>query len=183
MKMMKFFILACASLLSISVLSVGAMAQTEADYKEAKNIFEALYSFGGQKHNTLKNEDEVIEALIRLNPENSIFTLRQVAAETGLNHSTVHRAINGRTDGKAMAKLGGLLAKCPFIQKGGKRGQFELQTDVQYIKNGNQTTEITRKENYNEDIYRVDVKALAAWKNHVEPVRLALAFRWEGKPS
>lgn len=153
---------------------------TESDYKEALLIFESLYSFGGQRHNTLKNEDTVIEALIAMNPEDGIFTIRQVANETGLDYNAAYRSVNGRSDGKNSAKLGGLLAKCPAIQKGGRRGQYDLETETQIIEGKRTHGELIRKESYNEDFYEVDVKALKTWKDHEEPVKLAPGFKWEG---
>lgn len=152
---------------------------TEADYKEARYIFEALHSFGGQRHNTLRSEDAVIDALIRMNPENGIFTVGQVATATGLSHNNCYRALNGRVGGKVAANMGGLLEKCPFIQKAGKRGQYELESETEIVQRGYINSEITRKESRNEEIYTVDVKALTAWKNQVEPVRLAREFKWE----
>ncbi len=158
---------------------ISIIKATEQDYKEARDIFAALHSFGGQKHNTLKNEDVLIDALIRLNPDDNLFTLREIATETGLSHNQCYRAINGRSGGKVVAEMGGLLAKCPFIQKGGKRGQYELETETQIVQGKFQNSEITRKESRNEDIYTVDVKALTAWKNQIEPVRLVSGFKWE----
>jgi hypothetical protein len=151
----------------------------ETDYKEARYIFEALHSFGGQHHNTLKSEDAVIDALIRMDLEGGIFTVSQIAVETGMSHNNCYRALNGRTSGKVMAKMGGLLEKCPFIQNAGKRGQYELETETQIIQGKYQNSEITRKESRNEDIYTVDVKALRAWKNQIEPVKLTPGFKWE----
>jgi len=153
---------------------------TEADYKEARYIFEALHSFGGQRHNTLQSEDGVIDALIQMNPETGIFTTREIAEETQLSYAQIYRALNGRTSGKVMEKLGGLLAKCPCIQKAGKRGRFELESETEIVQGRYQNTEITRKESRNEDIYTVDVKALIAWKNQIEPVKLAPGFKWVG---
>lgn len=152
---------------------------TEADYKEARYIFEALHSFGGQRHNTLQKEDAVIDALIRMNPEGGIFTTREIAEETQLSYAQIYRALNGRTSGKVMEKLGGLLAKCPCIQKAGKRGRYELESETEIVQGKYQNTEITRKESRNEDIYTVDVKALTSWKDQVEPVRLTPGFKWD----
>ncbi len=81
----------------------------EEDYKEAKLIFESLHLFGGQQHNTLANEDRVIEALIALNPLDRIFTIRQVAESTGLSHKNAARAITGRErSGKSRGSIGGV---------------------------------------------------------------------------
>jgi hypothetical protein len=152
---------------------------TEADYKEAKDIFDALHLFGGQKHNTLTNEDAVITALLKMRPENGIFTIRKVAEFAGLKYQTCYRAIHGRSSGKVMEKLGGLLEKCPFIQDAGKRGTHELEIAIDRIPGRSyDSTEIVRKESYNESIYRVDIEGLSQWKNHGENVKLAPGFRW-----
>lgn len=152
----------------------------EADFKEARLIYESLHTFGGQKHNTLKNEDLVIEALIKMNPEKGLFTIKQAAELTELNYKSCLRALNGREgSGKVKGEMGGLLDKCPFIQKLGKRGQYELQTDVEYIQGNGRTGEIVRKESFNEDIYHVNVGALMGWKNNGIPVWLTPDFKWE----
>lgn len=151
----------------------------ESDYNEARMIFEALHSFGGQRHNTLKNEDAVIDSLIRMDPEGGIFTTREIATVTAMSYDQIYRALNGRSGGKVMASLGGLLVKCPFIQKAGKRGQYELESEIEIVQGSYRNSEITRKESRNEDIYTVDVKALQAWKNQNKPVRLAPGFKWE----
>ncbi len=154
----------------------------EADYKEAKLIFESLHSFGGQQHNTLTNEDRVIKSLIDLDLVDGIFTVRQVAESIKLSHKTVHRAINGReSSGKSRGSMGGLLEKCPYIQSAGKRGRYELETGVEYIRGEGRNSEIIRKESFNEIIYKVDIPGLKDWKNQEEPVKLTPGFKWEGR--
>lgn len=152
---------------------------TKDDYDEACLIFEALYSLGGQRHNSLKNEDLVVDTIIELNPSDGIITIKQIAEKARLSHNTTYRAINGRNDGKVTEKLGGLLAKCPYIQKGGKRGQFELETRMEHSSNKQYNTEIVRKESFNEEIYKVDIEGLKTWKNNTSPVKLAPGFRWD----
>lgn len=161
--------------------NIPIILATEADYKEARLIFESLHSFGGQRHRTLQNEDLVIDALIGLNPENGIFTIRQVAAVAGLSHKVCGRALNGReSTGKVKGEMGGLLDKCPFIQKMGKRGKYELETETEIVNKKDRVVEITRKESFNEEIYQVNLDSLKAWRNNSIPVWLAPGFKWGG---
>lgn len=159
---------------------IPVLLAEKADYKEAKMIFDALHTFGGQKHNTLKQEDAVVAALIEMQPFDGIFTVREVAGKAGISHMAAYRALHGRQNGKVVEKLGGLLEKCPFIQKAGKRGQYELEYETKTIDGyRGERTEMTRKESFNEDVYRVDLEGLKGWKNNIEAVKLTPGFKWE----
>ena len=148
---------------------------SEDDYKEAKTIFEALFAFGGQKHNTLTNEDKVARALLKMNPSDGVFTIREVAAITELPHKTIRRALHGREGGKAGDGLGGLLEKCPAIQSKGRRGQYELEISRS---DRYDSGEIIRKEHFNEEVFSVNLVKLQTWLKGGEPVWLE-NFKWE----
>ena len=146
------------------------------DYKEAKYIFEALHRFGGQKHNTIKNEDVVIKALLTL--DQKIVTMKDIAMKAGLQYTSAYRALHGRR-GKDGNVLGGLLDKCPYIQKADRRGRFESEMEHNYTPgHSGGTTEIIRKESYNEDIYDIDVTGLESWSGIGELVSLPHTFHW-----
>jgi hypothetical protein len=147
---------------------------TYEDYKEAKMIFEALHIFGGQKFNTLKTEDQVLDAIINLNPNEGVFTLTEIARVCNLPTNSVYRAVKGRMD-KGMV-LGGLLTKCPFIQVKGKRGVFELESDVQYKEGGR---EMVSKKSFNEDVYWADIEALKIWRSGGDVLSLDPNYKWE----
>ncbi len=152
---------------------------TEADFKEALLIFEALHKFGGQKHNTLKNEDTILEALIRMKPEHGLFTVQDVAAKTGLSYQVCYRGLHGRKD-KGNDSIGGLLQKCPFIQDVGSRGRHEKDVTTDQNRSGAYThIETTRRESFNERIYSVNVEALNSWMSGGIPIALDRAFQWE----
>lgn len=150
---------------------------TKDDYKEAKDIFEALFTYGGQKHNTLTNEDKVARALLKMNPSDGVFTIREVAAITELPYKSIWRALHGRNGGKAGDGLGGLLEKCPAIQSKGRRGQYELEISRS---DRYESGEIIRKEHFNEEVFAVNLDKLQAWLKSGEPVWLE-GFKWKGK--
>lgn len=147
------------------------------DYKEASLIYEALFTFGGQRHNTTAPEDAIIQAIIELSPADGHFTIPEVAKIAGMNYQTARRAINGRRASNNGEVLGGLLQKCPAIQKIGRRGRYEIETDLSQ----NQYGEIIRKEHFNVEIYKADLPALAKWKGSGSPVSLAPGFKWDGE--
>jgi hypothetical protein len=147
------------------------------DYKEAKYIFEALHRFGGQKHNTIKNEDLVIKAMLEL--QKKVVTMKDIAGKVGLQYTSAYRALHGRR-GKDGNILGGLLDKCPYIQKADKRGRYEMEMEHNYTQgHSGGTTEIIRKESYNEDIYEIDISGLESWSGIGELVSLPHSFKWE----
>ena len=150
---------------------------TEQDYREAKLIFEALHVFGGQRHNTLTNEDQVVKSLIKIAPPDGIFTIRDVANISNMPYMTIRRALKGRDGGKAGNGLGGLLEKCPAIQSKGRRAQYELESD-QVDHRGNR--EITRKEHFNEEVFWVDLERLKIWEAAGEAVWLE-GFKWSDR--
>jgi hypothetical protein len=144
------------------------------DYKEAKMIFEALHIFGGQKFNTLKSEDQVLDAILVLNPHDGIFTLTEVARVCNLPTNVVYRAVKGRMD-KGMV-LGGLLNKCPFIQVKGKRGVYELESDITYRGEGRETVS---KKSFNEEVYVADIDSLRVWREGGGALTLDISYKWE----
>jgi hypothetical protein len=147
---------------------------TYEDYKEAKFIFEALHLFGGQKFNTLKTEDQVLDAIIDLNPNEGVFTLSEISRVCKLPTNTIYRAVKGRMD-KGMV-LGGLLTKCPFIQVKGKRGVFEMESDITYKGEGR---EMVSKKSFNEEVYWADIGALKVWRGGGSVLSLDPDFKWD----
>lgn len=144
--------------------NIPIIEATYDDYKEAKYIFDALHVYGGQAHNTLKSEDAVIDAILELNPEDSMFTIHDIAPLCGLSYNTIYTAFKGRKSTKGGDNLGGLLQKCPYIQSKGKRTKSDL--DQEYTTNPHGQTikiETISRKSYNEEIYSVDLPALIAW--------------------
>ncbi len=151
---------------------------TYEDYKEAKWIFEALYQFGGQRYNTLRSEDSVISALLAMDLDEGIFTIKDLSTVTGLNDYDIRRALNGRR-GKDGNLLGGLLSKCPHIVRVGNLSNHETKTE--YNQRGQ--TEVSSKKTWNQEIYKVHMERLELWKRDGvgEPVWLDDSFEWSDK--
>jgi hypothetical protein len=141
---------------------------TEDDYKEAKLIFEALYSFGGQRFNTLKSEDTVVNTLLGMDLDGGYFTIKDLAQVSGLNDRECRRALNGRNYKGEV--LGGLLSKCPCIVRVGNVSDHELEMVVSQQPNRetgkpSEYREIQSKKTWNQEVYRVDMEALERWKS------------------
>lgn len=140
------------------------------DYKAAAGIFDCLYNTGGQAHNTVKSEDQVVTALLEMKPEGGIFTYREISKHAGMVDITCYKALHGRRD-KNGDILGGLLSKCEYIRKAGKRSK---QTDLDDA----HRNDTQKRETTNEDIYEVDLGGLSTWKSNVKPVELDPGFKW-----
>jgi len=154
---------------------IPVILATKQDYDEAVSIYQALFDLGGQRHNTTATEDKIIKALLELNPEDGHFTIPEVAAIAGMDYQSARRAMVGRKATNNAEVLGGLLQKCPAIQKIGRRGRYELEIDHTQ----NQQGEIIRKEHFNVEIYKADIPALSTWKGSGSPVDLEPGFKWE----
>lgn len=148
---------------------------THEDFKEAKRIFEALYVFGGQRYNTLRSEDSVINALLTMAMDEEIFTVKDLSVATGMNDYEIRRALNGRR-GKDGNLLGGLLSKCPHIVKVGNLSNHETTTE--YNQRGQ--AEVSSKKTWNQEIYKVHLERLELWKRDGvgEPVWIDDGFEW-----
>jgi len=146
------------------------------DFKAAVDIYEALFTFGGQRHNTTEPEDKIIRALVELAPPAGHFTINEVATIAGMHYQSARLAIVGRRSANNAETLGGLLQKCPAIQKIGKRGRYELEIERSEIR---EHSEIIRKEHFNEDVYFVNLDALNSWMAAGSPVALDPGFKWE----
>lgn len=148
------------------------------DYKEAKRIFEALYVFGGQRYNTLRSEDTVISALLAMELDEGIFTIKDLSSVTGMNDYEIRRALNGRR-GKDGNLLGGLLSKCPHIVKVGNLSNHETKTEF----NQRGQTEVSSKKTWNQEIFKVHLERLETWKRdgYGEPVWVDDGFEWNDR--
>ena len=150
----------------------------ESDYIQALDIFDTLYATGGQAHNTIKSEDQVIRALLEMKPKDGIFTVRDVAAYAKMNDSTCYKALHGRKSPTGDV-LGGLLTKCEYILKAGKRGTYETEVEHESDSKGYTVrSEITKRESHNEDIYQVNIEGLTSWSPKGKPVSLDPTFKW-----
>lgn len=151
---------------------------TYEDYKEAKLIFEALYHFGGQRFNTLRAEDAVINALLSMDLRDgeNYFTIKDLSTVTGMNDREIRRALNGRK-GKDGNLLGGLLSKCPHIVRVGNLANHE--TKVEYNQRGQ--SDVTSKRTWNQEVYLVHRERLEKWRRDGigEPVWIDHYFQWK----
>lgn len=154
--------------------NIKIIEATEEDFKEAKYIYAALFAFGGQRHNTLKAEDDIAKALIEMNPEKGIFTLKEVASKSGISENNCYRALHGRkVEGEV---LGGLLTRCPCIHKLGKRGEFDLEYKMVGEGTNRSYRELDRKTSWNQDVYITEIESLKMWLKGGDPVSLDIEW-------
>lgn len=163
--------------IGITTDEVPIIRANKDDFKEAKLIFEALYAFGGQRWNTLRSEDTILNTLLTIRPQEGFFTVKELAEVSGLSDRECRRALNGRK-GKGGDTLGGLLQKCPYLVRVGTRSDQELEFTHTYSPNSTGNTELTQKRTWNQEVYHVDMENLECWKKRgYEPVWLE-GFEW-----
>lgn len=154
------------------------------DFIAAKEHYTSLFSDGAQSHNLIQSESDVIECLLKLNPNEGVFTIQDVAKESQrsgkpMEEQTIRRALGGRGTSKNSEKLGGLIGKCPYIRSGGSNTTFETEADITNYDEHSHCIEIRKKKSHNQRIYSVDIEALKTWYEQGEQVSINPEYKWK----
>ena len=164
---------------------IPVIQAVKADFLAAKEHYSELFKTGAQSYNLVTKESAVIEAILKLNPPDGRFTIKEIqqtckSLGNPMNDQSIRRAIGGRKSSKDSEALGGLIRKCPYITLVGNSTTYETEEDITYKDENSRCIEVRKRGSQNQTEYYADIDALRLWYRQGEPMSINPDYQWVG---